>query len=237
MTQTLSFSLEIKALNDREFSGHGSIFGNVDLGGDAVMPGAFKRTLARHKTAGTLPSMFWMHSPNQVPGVWKEMREDEQGLFVKGELADTQLGNEMRTLLGMKAVRGLSIGYRTIDREWTDDGVRLLKEVDLMEVSIVSLAMNPLAKIEASKARLSELCEYVPTEREFEKSLRDAGYSRSVACHLASKVFDGETDSGMLRRSIQRDAGLIESEDEAAQVLKSINALTDKFGAAAISRK
>ena len=81
----------------------------------------------------------------------------------------------MQSLLKMKAVRGLSIGYRTVDSDFTRDGVRQLKQVDLWEVSLVSLAMNPLAKVEAVKSRLSDIGEYVPTEREFEKILRDAG--------------------------------------------------------------
>lgn len=238
MTQKLSFGLEIKGLSDREFEGHGSIFGNVDLGGDVVLPGAFKRTLADHKKSGSMPSMFWMHKPDQVAGVWHDVREDGKGLYVRGELVDTQLGNEMRTLLQKKAVRGLSIGYRAVDTDYDRDGNRLLKEVDLWEISIVSMAMNPLAKVEAAKSRLSPLGEYVPTEREFERTLRDAGYSRAVARHLAGKVFDAEVDSGTLRHSRQWDAGPVESEDEraAAELLKSLNRFTDKVGAAALSR-
>jgi HK97 family phage prohead protease len=81
--------------------------------------------------------------------MWTEMREDDKGLYVKGVLADTQLGNEMQTLLNMKAVRGLSIGFsftrqydgegRRTDVDWDEDGNRLIKDVNLWEVSIVSL--------------------------------------------------------------------------------------------------
>lgn len=236
MTATLNFSLELKSLSDRQFEGHGSVFGNVDLGGDVVLPGAFKRTLRAHKQAESMPAMFWMHKPDQVAGAWLDMREDAKGLYVRGELAETPLGNEMRTLLGMKAVRGLSIGYRTVESDYDNDGNRLLKEVDLWEVSIVSMAMNPLAKVEAAKARLSDLGEYVPTEREFEKVLRDAGLSRKVAAHVVARIFDDEMDSGMLRHSHQRDAGHVESEDDAAELLKAINRATDKIGASALSR-
>ena len=238
MTATLNFGLEIKALSDREFEGHGSVFGNVDLGGDVVVPGAFKRSLADHRKAGTLPQMFWMHKPDQVAGAWTDMREDAKGLYVRGELADTVLGNEMRTLLKMKAVRGLSIGYRTIDSDFSRDGERILKEVDLWEVSLVSLAMNPLAKVEASKSRLSDLGEYVPSEREFERTLRDTGLSRNVARHICAKVFDAEQASGMLREARRWDAGNVESEndEEAKLLLQAINGLTDKIGSAAISR-
>jgi uncharacterized protein len=232
MHQTLNVALEIKALSTREFEGHGSVFGNIDLGGDIVVPGAFKRSLAEHRKSGSLPQMFWMHRADQVPGLWTEMSEDKTGLYVKGELVDTTLGNEMHTLLTRKAVRGLSIGYRPVDTEYDKDGNRLLKEIDLWEVSLVSLAMNPLAKIEAAKARLSASGEYVPTEREFERRLRDAGCSKSVARFIIARVFDDE--AGGMPDLHRRDAG--EVDDEADLVLKAINGLTDKVSAAVLTR-
>lgn len=224
MTQHLNISLEIKKLGEKEFEGHGSIFGNKDLGDDVVLPGAFKSSLARHKASGSLPQMFWMHDPSQVPGLWKEMGEDKNGLYVRGELVDTQLGKDMQILLNRKAVRGLSIGYRTIQSDFDKDGTRLLKEVDLWEVSLVSLAMNPLAQVEAMKARLSATGEYVPTEREFERLLRDAGCSRKTATDLAARVYDTDI-SGTLDRH-HRDDG--EVDEEAAAVLKSLEGLIDK---------
>jgi uncharacterized protein len=220
MHPKLVVPLEIKSLKEREFEGHGSVFGNVDLGGDIVLPGAFKRTLAQHKKAGTLPQMFWMHDPALVPGKWNAMDEDNRGLAVAGELAETQLGRDMRTLANMKAVRGLSIGYQIKDADYDDDGNRLLKEVDLWEVSLVSLAMNPLARIEASKSRLSRDGEYVPTEREFERCLRDSGYSRKVALMLVAKVFDGVDPRGILDGHL-RDSGASE-EEMAKEALLSV---------------
>jgi HK97 family phage prohead protease len=82
-----------------QFEGHGAVFGNVDLGGDVILPGAFKRTLAEHKANGSLPAMFWMHNPDRVPGKWLEVAEDDKGLAVKGELAQTDLGKEIHILL------------------------------------------------------------------------------------------------------------------------------------------
>lgn len=223
MSQTLNFSLEIKALGEREFEGHGSIFRNTDLGGDIVVPGAFRRTLAEHRKAGTMPLMFWMHNPSEVPGVWKEMGEDDEGLHVQGELVDTQLGNEMRTLLQKKAVRGLSIGYLPTEVDFDKDGNRLLKAVDLWEVSIVSLAMNPLARVDAVKSRLSHEGEYVPGPRELETMLRKAGFSQSIAKRLISAMRAGGVldDAGIRDVDRPRDVDDVESGEvaEAAQEL------------------
>ena len=188
----LTIPLEVKGLKDREFSGHGSVFRNMDLGGDIVAPGAFRKSLEQHRTAGSLPQMFWMHDPARVPGKWVDMSEDSDGLAVKGVLADTPLGNEIHTLLKMDAVKGLSIGYRTLDQDYDRHGNRLIKEAELWEVSVVSLPMNPLAQVAHVKSRLSDRGEYVPTPREFESILRDVGCSHSVAKRIVSKMFDDE---------------------------------------------
>lgn len=189
MTLHLTVPLQLKALDDREFEGYGSVFGNVDLGGDVVVPGAFSKSLAQHKAAGTLPQMFWMHDASMVPGKWVEMHEDAKGLYVKGIFANTQLGQETRELVKMNAVRGLSIGYQTEDANYDKDGNRLLKTINLWEVSPVSLAMNPLAQVTHAKCQLSAAGEYVPSERQLEESFRKMGCSRSVARTLVSRVF------------------------------------------------
>lgn len=199
-TQHLTIPLEIKALNKREFEGYGSVFGNKDYGNDVVLPGAFKRTLAEHKGDDTLPMLFWMHQPDKIPGKWLEMSEDDKGLYVKGTLADTPLGNEIHTLLGMKAVSGLSIGYSTRDYDYDDEGVRLIKDADLWETSIVSLPMNPKAQIVHAKSRLSERGEYVPTtdelaglKRDLEHFLRGKGLNKQLAKVYVSNTFKEHT--------------------------------------------
>lgn len=213
MLERKNLPLQIKRLNSREFDGYGSVAGNVDLGGDVIMPGAFKRTLAEHRTRQQLAQMFWMHDPSRVPGKWLEMTEDENGLYVKGVLADTDLGNEIHTLLNMDAVRGLSIGFVTKDQEFEDDGTRLIKDVDLWEVSIVSLPMNPLAQVAHVKSRLSAAGEYVPTMKEFERVLRDAGCSRSVAKQIVYNIKSiRETDEPREMPGEQRKAEV--SDDE-----------------------
>ena len=199
--------LEIKSLSSMQFDGHGAVFGNVDLGGDVILPGAFKRTLAEHKANGTLPAMFWMHRETSVPGKWLEIAEDDRGLPVKGELAPTELGKEIHTLLKMDAVGGLSIGYLPVPGqvEYEADGVRILKEVDLFEVSIVAIPMNPKAQIAHVKSRLSARGEYVPTDqevaelkREAERYLRSRGFSKSMAMMCAANLFKDFDASAML---------------------------------------
>lgn len=227
MRPTLTIPLEIKELGAREFEGHGSVFGNEDLGGDVVLPGAFQRTLDGYRKKGTFPQMFWMHDPSRVAGKWEDMEEDKQGLRVRGRLAKTPLGDELHELLKMEAVRGLSIGYRTVDQDYDNDGRRLLKELELWEVSVVSLPMNPLAQVAHIKSQLSSAGEYVPTAREFERTLRDVGCSQRVAKVILSKIYDGEA----------RDVTPVDDEDEVLRdVLAGVAKLKESQTAAQIKR-
>jgi HK97 family phage prohead protease len=181
--EKMCVSLDVKSLKNRELEGLGAVFRNKDLGGDIIAPGAFAKSLKQPKQA--VRPMLWMHKPDAVIGRWDSMREDDTGLVVKGVLADTDLGNEIHTLLKMEAVRGLSIGYSVEDFGYNKEGARILKEIDLWEVSVVSMPMNPLATIQHVKSRLSAAGEYVPTIKEFESSLRNAGCSRAVAKQIA----------------------------------------------------
>lgn len=230
MKSNLTIPLQIKKLTDREFEGHGSIFGNEDLGGDIVLPGAFQRSLAKHRKAGSWPQMFWMHDASRVPGKWLSMKEDKTGLKVKGTLAETPLGDEIRTLLQMDAVRGLSIGYRTIDQDFDDDGRRLLKELELWEVSVVSLPMNPLAQVAHAKSQLSAIGEYVPTPREFERTLRDVGCSQMVAKSILSKIFDDEGST----RDVEDPTRDVEVDMSDSDIARVANEVAERMFAATI---
>ena len=240
MKSNLTIPLEIKALNNGEFEGHGSVFGNEDLGGDVVMPGAFQRSLKTHKKTGSLPQMFWMHDPSRVPGKWLEMEEDARGLKVRGVLADTPLGNEIRTLLQMDAVKGLSIGYRTIDQDYKDDGTRELKEIELWEVSVVSLPMNPLAQVAHAKSQLSATGEYVPTLKEFERILREAGCSRSTAKRLVHNMTNEKADpreaepEEVVVKVEDRDEAVGELSDE--DIARAANEVAELMFAASIRK-
>ena len=177
--------LEIKALGeDGVFSGYGSIFGNKDSYGDIVVPGAFAKSLADHQRRGTRPKMFWQHDPYQPIGSWTDMAEDGKGLWVEGRLnMEVQRGREAYALLKAGDIDGLSIGYQTVADERDEKrGALLLKELKLVEVSIVSLGANDRALVNAVKTIRGE---GLPTLPEFEDFLREAGFSKTEAAAVA----------------------------------------------------
>lgn len=173
--ETLTFA--VKGLNETgEIEGLGSVFGNVDHGGDIVDPKAFDNTLKAWAAKGRLPKMLWQHEPDEVIGIWEEMRVVEGGLYCKGRLLmDLPKAKEAYTLLKAGAIEGLSIGYATRDWEYEGDGrVRRLKELDLWEVSVVTFPMNEAAGVTGIKS--------VASERDLERAfMRDAGLSAKQA--------------------------------------------------------
>lgn len=133
--------------------GYASLFGLTDQGGDAVMPGAFAASLARLGAKGDKVRMLWQHDPTRPIGVWDEIREDEQGLWVKGRLLpEVAQAREAAALIQAGAIEGLSIGYRTIRAERDRTGRRMLAEVELWEVSLVTFPMLPEAKVGRKEA-------------------------------------------------------------------------------------
>jgi uncharacterized protein len=155
--------------------GYGSVFNNVDLGKDVVLPGAFAGTAVRKVR------MLWQHDPRQPIGVWDALEEDAKGLRLKGRLAlGTRLGAEAYELLKMGALDGLSIGFTMGAKDFEYDAktdIRRIKRVKLMEVSLVTFPMNPRATTTRVKSATSK--------RDLEQSLRDAGLSASEAKYVA----------------------------------------------------
>jgi HK97 family phage prohead protease len=191
MTKISGVPLSVKAVGeDGTIEGYGSVFGNVDSYGEIVMPGAFTASLVEAKRKGRTIKMLWQHDPMQPIGTWDDLAEDSKGLYVKGTILKdaSSVASEAYGLLKGGALDGLSIGYREIDAE--PDGkrpnVRLLNKLDLREVSVVTFAANDRARVDSVKHMIA--AGELPTVREFEELLREAGFSKTLAAAIAGKA-------------------------------------------------
>lgn len=204
--KTKEFRLDVKNLaEDGTFEGYGSIFGNVDCYRESVVKGAFSKSLKKHEQDNNPVLMLWQHSWEDPIGVWKELKEDDRGLYGVGEInLDVQKGREAYSLMKQRALTGLSIGYKEV--KYTDNAeVRLLEEIDLYEISPVTFPANEEARISTVKSeRFQQFAQKMrnglpPSIKEFEDVLRDAGISKSMATRIASvgyaKAIRSESDS------------------------------------------
>lgn len=200
------------------FEGYGAVFGNVDAHGDVIQKGAFKDTLREWQKSNKYPPMLvqhggWMMSDmDALPiGKWEAMSEDDNGLYVKGRLInlDTERGKNIYGAMKEGVLDGMSIGYRAKEfANGTKPGEprRMLKKVDLVELSVVTFPANGKARVAAVKS-----AQEIQTIREFEQFLRDVGgFSHTAAKAIAAGGFKAEdprdeADAGELAEMIRRN--------------------------------
>jgi hypothetical protein len=91
------------------------------------------------------------HDPRLIPGVPKKLYEDTKGLFGSFKFSKTQLGEETHELVKDGALDSFSIGYRPVDYEYDDSGIRYLKEIELYECSLVAIPANEQAIVTGYK--------------------------------------------------------------------------------------
>lgn len=197
----IDVDFEVKAIEDLDdgffrFEGLASTFGNIDLVDDIVVRGAFKESVET-KT----PVVLWQHDSRNPLGMPEEIRETEDGLFLKAKLPkdDTFVSGRVIPQIKVGSIRSMSIGFRIIEREFTDEGIRLLKKVDLMEVSLVTFPANTLAAVSGFKAdepfyNVEDIKTF--TKRDLEKALRESGAFSKDAAQIIVKDFmeQGEPD-------------------------------------------
>jgi hypothetical protein len=125
------------------FAGYAAIFDRPDRGGDVVRAGAFARSL---KMRARLP-LLWQHDPGRPVGRIEYVREDRRGLRVIARLSDGRSGRAAAAALREGKVAGLSFGYAA--KRWSGGRPRVLSDVDLFEISLVSVPMQPRARVHA----------------------------------------------------------------------------------------
>lgn len=188
--KTRDFALDVKAVaEDGTFTGYASVYDVIDSYKEIVARGAFKRTLGIWDSRGKLPPVLWQHRAGEPLGPYLEMREDNHGLFVKGQLLvdDIARAREARALMKAKAIGGLSIGFSVmVDSFDKSTGITTLQDIDLWEVSVVTFPANEKAQVESVKQILD--AGRMPTLREFETLLRDEGLSNTQAKNIAQRI-------------------------------------------------
>jgi HK97 family phage prohead protease len=184
------FDLSVKAAETGRFSGHASLFGIVDSYNERVMPGAFAETIAARKAKGRPFPILWQHKTDSPVGPFDIVEEDSDGLYVEGRLLIDDVAQAREALSLMKAgvVTGMSIGYWTRESSFDEKtGIRSLLRLDLEEISLVTIPALDDARVDSVKRKLAN--GGLPTVREFEMILREAGFSRSQAATIASHGF------------------------------------------------
>jgi HK97 family phage prohead protease len=201
----LPFHLSTAALAEGIFEGYGAVMGNVDAYGEVIDPGAFKRTL---KKQGERVKICWQHDWFEPIGKPMEIREVSQAklpqeiqaaypeatgaLYVKAKVSPTARGKDAIVLMADGVLNELSIGFDLLDSgvETDEKGVRHLTDIELYEISLVTMAANPAAQVVSFKA------EPLP--------VHEKPYPNEHACRLRAP---GDFEEGSFRRTTRKHEG------------------------------
>lgn len=173
--KTKSFAAQVKSVGTEgdedsgEFEALVSVFNNVDLYGEVVMPGAFAKTLKAWETRGDPIPVIWSHQwadPFSHVGVVRSATETDKGLLIKGfispeERAENPTANQVYKLLKSRRVTQFSFGFdveeagpaerKSIDGTKSRD-VYELRELKLHEVGPCLLGVNPDTELHTVKS-------------------------------------------------------------------------------------
>jgi HK97 family phage prohead protease len=189
-------TLELRSAASGIVEGYASTFNGIDSYGDSVAPGAFANTIKRD-----VPVMLWQHNQSAPIGRWLDLQEDSRGLHVRGQInLQTTAGREAYSHLSEGDINGMSIGFKIAANGAEQKGdVRILREIDLKEISIVSLPADPNARVLQVKRELTK----PKTLREFEKALQEIGFTRREAEAIGSKGFT-QSESAEISEAVRR---------------------------------
>jgi HK97 family phage prohead protease len=181
-----------------ELEGYVSVFGNLDQGGDVVMPGAFKKTLAEwSRSAQPLP-LIADHdlSTDGVIGSVREAKEDPVGLWVRAGFSSDPKAQSIRTKMIEGHLKGMSFTYDAVKHymgQVAGKSARFLQELRLFEATVTPFPMNTLALASAKAAMATA-------------SINDLPDSAFAYIEPGGKVVDGKTEPRSLRHFPIHDA-------------------------------
>jgi len=148
----LNPELKLADTGSGELSGYGSTFQNWDSTQERPVKGAFTRHLAEFMASGFIAvGHDWSALP--VASI-EDAYEDDHGLFFKASFHSTAEAQAARTVTTERLARGksvkLSIGYEVLQDEYVAEG-RLLKDIKLYEISLVTVPANNAANVTGAK--------------------------------------------------------------------------------------
>tara|TARA_R110000744_G_scaffold380568_1_gene503257 strand:- start:36975 stop:37616 length:642 start_codon:yes stop_codon:yes gene_type:complete len=168
----------------------------IDHVKDRAVDGCYLKSIEKHKSAKTMPKMFWSHNPYELPvGVWKTMLEDSKGLLMGGKVSQTTMGKDIEILAKDGGLDSFSIGYEVIEEKWNQSkGCNDLLDIHVKEVSWVNFACNEESLLQEMKSALKN--GQLPTRRELEKLLREAMHlSKSQAQNIVARYDDSPIET------------------------------------------
>ena len=134
------------------------------------------------------PVMLYQHKHDCPIGRFDQVKVDKKGIYVEGTVSDAAEKNHgVQTLIKDGALKSFSVGFRVKDGKYNrEDDSMLITDVELLEISVVSVPCNQDSLFSIRKSFDNE-DEY----NEFKKSLKTASQEE---VKMMRKIKAGITD-------------------------------------------
>lgn len=191
----------------RSLKGYAAVFGQdteIDSWEGAftetIRKGAFRKTIRESK-----PVMQFDHGHHPLIGSLPigsitDLREDDQGLYVEGRITDNWLMAPVRDAIAEGSVNGMSFRFEVVRDEWRDNGGKLVKAEELMDLLWMPGDRGPLRR-ELIELKCRELGPVVfPAYAGTAVSVRGRG--------MAAELVRSDDMTRQIRQSLARDAAV-----------------------------
>ena len=118
---------------------------------DVIMRGAADEWLSKAK--GT--PMLYAHDHSKILGIWERAWLDGDDVKAEGEIHKGTYGDEAMRHVDTGILKGVSIGFRSKDFDWSGSGL-VFNKIEIYEASIVLFPAHPAASIDERQAAKSE---------------------------------------------------------------------------------
>lgn len=221
-TKTAAARVEVKGEGEGgilHIKAYALAFGNIDSWGDIIMPGACDGFLAGPDADRM--ALCWQHDRATVIGKITDKGVDDYGMWIEADVLPTSAGNDAAILLKNGAVKEFSIGYRANKyhyehKEGYDYDIRILEDITVVEVSLVTTAANPEAILisakadpehnQESKQTINQTPSMTPEEiKEMQESIEKAATEKVTAeiKSLQDKLTEAKSDTAAKEKEIE----------------------------------
>ena len=162
----LTFDLPFEIRSEGEGSDGRTLEGRIVPYDTEIEVGDTRESFARGVFADTDPTdvvLLWQHDTTQPIGRMSALEDAEDGAYATFRLADTDRAREARSLAADGILRGLSVGFASVEAR-NGKGTRRHTKARLMETSLVTFPAYPTAGVLAVRHEEDPMEETAPSE-------------------------------------------------------------------------
>lgn len=160
-----------------------------DRVGDVVLPSAFTKSLPEYMEN---PVILFQHDWDKVVGKCIKADITEEGLYVECEVSQAKDVEDVKTKIAEGTLKTFSIGYNEILADYDESSAcNVVKELELLEISVVTIPANPKAKFTTETVTKDDTKE--------NKSAMDDGFFSYLADALKQLSTTSDIDGEFLK--------------------------------------